>query len=114
MFLRISEDEAADIGPIIISSPTSGRLICAGPLSAVFRVIEVNELRCTCIVERQDLVSYEGPLPESDADLGGISGARVLRVGMLDYPLIGMVSSSCKVDGDLEIVQFGNLNRVRL
>jgi Trypsin-like peptidase domain len=139
VLLRISEHEAAAIGPCIISSPPKwppdrpqiGELVLiagypkvlreenreqgwigTGPLSGVFQVTDLNEPFYGCVVAREDLVSFDGPLPDPDAKIGGMSGAPVLRVGKLDYPLVGVVSNSLKMGGDFEIVQFASLASV--
>jgi len=141
VLLRISEKEAAAIGPCIISSPPKwppdlpekgelvliagypkalreedrgSGLIGAGPLSAVFRVTDVDERYCSCVVEREDLVSFDGALPEPGTEIGGMSGAPVLRVGMLNYPLVGVVSGSFKMSDELEIVRFANLKSLAI
>lgn len=46
---------------------------------------------------------------EPNAKIGGMSGAPVLRVGMLNYPLVGVLSNSLKMGGEFEIVQFAPL-----
>lgn len=141
VLLRISEEEAAAIGPCIISSPSkwppdlpekdelvliagypkvlreedrSLGVIGFGPLTAVFRVTEVSELYCSCVVERQDLVGFDSPLPEPGTKIGGMSGAPVLRVGMVNYPLVGVVTGSFKMSDELEIVRFANLKNITI
>jgi hypothetical protein len=141
VLLEVSEEEAAAIGPCIVSSPPkwppdlpkngelvliagypkalreedrSSGIIGAGPLAAVFRITKVDEWYCSCVVERKDLVSFDGPLPELGTEIGGMSGAPVLRVGMLSYPLVGVVSGSFKMDDELEILRFANLKSVAI
>ena len=82
--------------------------IGTGPLSVVFQV-DVNEPFYGCVVAREDLVSFDGPLPDPDAKIGGMSGAPVLRVGRLNYLLVGIVSNSLKMGREFEIVQFATL-----
>ena len=141
VFLRISEAEAAAIGPCIISSPTKwppdppkeGELVLmagypkalrkadrvagsigAGPLSAVFQVRQVKEGRCTCVVERTDLVPFEGELPRPRTKIGGMSGAPVLRVQTISYPIVGIFSGSIKITTQVELVQFATLDKVKI
>jgi hypothetical protein len=75
----------------------------------VFQVTDGNEPFYGCVVAREDLVSFDGPLPDPDAKIGGMSGAPVLRVGRLNYPLVGVVSNSLKMGREFEIVQFATL-----
>ena len=141
VFLRISEHEAATIGPCIVSSPPKwppdlpevGELVLiagypkvlreadrdagsinSGPLSAVFRVAKVGEGCCTCVVERPDLVPFEGKLPNARAQINGMSGAPVLRVQRISYPLVGVFSGSFKFGTQVELVQFATLNKVTI
>jgi hypothetical protein len=136
VFWRISEREAAAVGPCIISSPSKwppdppqiGELVLiagypralreenreegwigTGPLSAVFQVTDFNEPFYGCVVVRDALVSFDGPLLEPNAKIGGMSGEPALRVGMLNYPLVGVLSHSLKMGGEFEIVQFARL-----
>lgn len=141
VLLRISEEEAGAIGPCTISGPTkwppdlpqkgelvlvagypkvlreedrNSGLIGFGPLTAVFRVTEVGERYCSCVVEREDLIGFDSPLPEPGTEIGGMSGAPVLHVGMLNYPIIGVVTGSFKMNDELEIVRFANLNNITI
>jgi len=140
-FLRISEAEAAALGPCIISSPPKwppdppkeGELVLmagypkslrkadrdagsigSGPLSAVFQVRKVKEGCCTCVVERSDLVPFEGKLPRPKTKIGGMSGAPVLRVQTISYPIVGIFSGSFKITTQVELVQFATLDKVKI
>jgi hypothetical protein len=141
VLMRISENEAQSIGPCAISSPPkwpplvpqegqmvvvagyprglreenpSSGWIGAGPYSAVFRVTSVGPGYCKCLIERKDLISFDGgPLPESDADMGGLSGGPVLLVGALSYPLVGIITDRCQMSfAELEILKFATLDGV--
>jgi hypothetical protein len=141
VFLRISEAEAAAIGPCIISTPSKwppdppkeGELVLmagypralrkadraagsieSGPLSAVFQVRQVKEGCCTCVVERTDLVPFEGKLPRPRTKIGGMSGAPVLRVQTISYPIVGIFSGSIKITTQVELVQFATLDKVKI
>lgn len=141
VFLRISEAEAAAIGPCIISTPPKwppdppkeGELVFmagypralrkadrdagsigSGPLSAVFQVRQVKEGCCTCVVERTDLVPFEGKLPRPRTKIGGMSGAPVLRVQTISYPIVGIFSGSIKITTQVELVQFATLDKVKI
>jgi Trypsin-like peptidase domain len=141
VLLRISDNEAQRIGPCTISSPpnwppslpqegqvvlvagypkalreddpSSGR-IGAGPYSAVFRVTKVGESYCKCLIERKDLISFNGgPLPEPGTEMGGLSGGPVLLLGALSYPLVGIVTDRCEMSfAELEILTFATLESV--
>jgi len=141
--LRITENEAQSIGPCIISAPAmwpppvprEGQLVLvggypkalreerpssgwigAGPYSAVFKVTTVGDGYCKCVIERKDLISFDGrPLPEPGTDMGGISGGPVLLVDTLGYPLIGVVTDRCEITfAEFEIVQFATFEGVNL
>jgi Trypsin-like peptidase domain len=138
VLLRITENEAQSIGPCIISapakwppvSPQEGQLVLiggypkalreenpssgwigAGPYSALFKVTSVGKGYCKCVVERRDLISFDGkPLPEPGTDMGGISGGPVLLVDTLNYPLVGVVTDRCEMTfAEFEIIQFATL-----
>jgi hypothetical protein len=141
VLLSISDDEARSVGPCSISIPpkwppplpqegdwvimagypralreedsVAGR-IGAGPASAVYRVTEVRPGSCVCVIERKDLISFNGgPLPEPDADMGGLSGGPVLLVGNASYPLVGIIMSRWNMSsGGFEFMQFATLNSV--
>jgi hypothetical protein len=141
VLMRISENEARSIGPCTISSPPewpplvpqegqmvlvagyprglreenpSSGWIGAGPYSAVFRVTSVGAGYCKCLIERKDLISFDGgPLPEPDADMGGLSGGPVLLVGAISYPLVGIITDRCQMSfAELEILKFATLDSV--
>lgn len=141
VLMRISEDDARSIGPCTISSPPNwppvvpqeGQMVLvagyprglreenplsgwigAGPYSAVFRVTTVGPGYCKCLIERKDLISFDGgPLPEPDADMGGLSGGPVLLVGALSYPLVGIITDRCQMSfAELEILRFATLDSV--
>jgi hypothetical protein len=143
VLLRISDNEARDIGPCIISEPASwppclpreGQfvlmagypkvlrddnasfgLIGSGPWSAVFRVTLVGEGYCKCVIERKDLISFNGgPLPEPGMDMGGLSGGPVLLVGNPSYPLVGVITEICQLTvGELEIFTVATLESVMM
>jgi len=141
--LRITDNEGQSIGPCIISAPAkwpppvpqegqlvlvggypkalreenpSSRWIEAGPYSAVFRVTTVGEGYCKCLIERKDLISFDGkPLPEPGTDMGGISGGPVLLVDTLSYRVVGVVTDRCEMTfAEFEIIQFATLESVSL
>jgi hypothetical protein len=143
VLLRISENEACDIGPCIIAAPRrwpvhppkegqlvlvagypkglreenkSAAWIVSGPYSAIFRVTVAVADHCKCLIERKDLVGFdEGRLPESGADMGGLSGGPVLLVDTLDFPLVGVVTDRCEMSlAELEILQFATLENVMI
>lgn len=141
VLLHISEHEAATIGPCIVSSPPKwppdppeeGELVLmagypktlrkadreagsigSGPLSAVFRVEKVKEDHCICVFERTDLVPFEGKLPQARTKINGMSGAPVLRVQTISYPVVGAFSGSFKITTQVELVQFATLNKVTI
>jgi hypothetical protein len=94
--------------------PSSGR-IGAGPYSAVFRVTKVGAGYCKCLIERKDLISFNGgPLPEPGTEMGGLSGGPVLLLlGTLSYPLVGIVTDRCEMSfAELEILTFATLESV--
>lgn len=141
VLIRISEDEARSIGPCTISCPiawpppvpqegqtvlvagyprglreenASSGWIGAGPYSAVFRVTTAGPGYCKCLIERKDLISFDGgPLPEPDADMGGLSGGPVLLVTDLSYPLVGIITDRCQMSFvELEILKFATLDSI--
>jgi hypothetical protein len=143
VLLRISDNEARNIGPCIIATPrlwpvhppkeeqlvlvagypkglreenASAGWIGSGPYSAIFRVTIAEPNRCKCLVERKDLIGFEeGRLPEPGADMGGLSGGPVLLVDTLDFPLIGVVTDRCEMSlAELEILQFATLENVMI
>lgn len=143
VLLRISENEARSIGPCTIAAPRrwpvhppkEGDLVLvagypkglreenpsegwigSGPYSAIFRVTLAEADRCKCLIERRDLIGFEGGrLPEPGADMGGLSGGPVLLVDTLDFPLIGVVTDRCEMTlAELEIVQFATLENVTI
>lgn len=143
VLLRISWDESQRIGPCIISSPAEwppavpreGQLVLvggypkalreensssgwigAGPYSAVFKVTAVGDNCCKCVIERKDLISFDGgPLPPPGTDMGGLSGGPVLLVDALSCPLVGVVTDRCEMSfAELEILKFATLAEVRI
>lgn len=143
VLLKISEDEAGRIGPCTISAPPKwpvcppqeGKLVLvagypkalreenpssgwigAGPYSAVFRVTSAEKNCCKCLIERKDLISFDGrALPEPGVDMGGLSGGPVLLVGDLNYPLIGIVTDRCEMTfAELEILQIASFESVMI
>jgi hypothetical protein len=143
VLLGIDESEACSIGPCIISTPVrwpppvprEGQLVLvggypkalreeklssgsigAGPYSAVFRVTTVGDGYCRCVIERKDLISFDGsPLPDAGTEMGGISGGPVLLVDTLSYPLVGVVTDRCEMTlAEIEIIQFATLDVVNL
>ena len=143
VLLRISENEARNIGPCRISTPRrwpvhppkegqvvgvagypkglreenpSAGWIGSGPYSAIFRVTIAEANRGKCLIERKDLIGFdEGRLPEPGADIGGLSGGPVLLVDTLDFPLVGIVTDRCEMSlAELEILQFATLESVMI
>jgi hypothetical protein len=143
VLLRISENEARNIGPCTIVTPRrwpvrppkegqlvlvagypkglreenpTGAWIGSGPYSAIFRVTIAEADCCKCLIERKDLIGFEGGrLPEPGSDMGGLSGGPVLLVDNLDFPLIGIVTDRCEMSlAELEIVQFATLENVTI
>jgi hypothetical protein len=94
-------------------NPSAG-WIGSGPYSAIFRVTIAEANCCKCLIERKDLIGFdEGRLPESGADMGGLSGGPVLLVDTLDFPLVGVVTDRCEMSlAELEILQFATLENV--
>jgi hypothetical protein len=143
VLLRISEYDARHIGPCTVSEPptwppclpqegqfvlmagypkalreedpSSGR-IGSGPWSGVFRVTGVGEGYCKCLIERKDLISFNGgPLPEPGTQMGGLSGCPVLLVGNLSYPLVGVITARCEMTlAELEILKVATLETVMI
>jgi hypothetical protein len=143
VLLHISENEARAIGPCIISEPptwppclpqegqfvlmagypkvlreedASLGLIRSGPWCALFRVTVVGEGYCKCLIERKDLISFNGgPLPEPGMQMGGLSGGPVLLVGNLSYPLVGVITDLCAMThAELEILKVATLESVMI
>jgi hypothetical protein len=143
VLLRLTENEALSIGPCVISAPPTwppsapqeGQLVLvagypkalreenpssgwigAGPYSAVFKVTVVGEGYCKCVIERRNLISFDGkPLPKPGTDMGGISGGPVLLADTLSYPLVGVVTDRCEMTfAEFEIIQFATLQGVNL
>jgi hypothetical protein len=142
VLLRISENEASNIGPCTVSAPpkwppclpqegqfvlvagypkvlreedpSSGR-IGSGPWSGVFRVTAVGEGYCKCHIERKDLISFNGgPLPEPGTEMGGLSGGPVLLVGNLSYPLVGVITDRCEMNfAELDILKVATFESVK-
>ena len=143
VLLSVTGDEARSIGPCIISRPTKwppvapqegqlvllggypkalreenirAGLIGAGPYSAVFKVTAVGDGCCKCMIERRDLISFDGgPLPPPGTDMGGLSGGPVLLVDAINYPLVGVVTDRCEMTlAEFEILKFATLADVRI
>jgi hypothetical protein len=143
VLLRLTGDQARSIGPCIISTPTKwppvapqeGQLVLvggypkalreenietgsigAGPYSAVFKVTAVGDGCCKCVIERRDLISFEGgPLPPPGTDMGGLSGGPVLLVDAINYPLVGVVTDRCEMTfAEFEILKFATLADVQI
>ncbi len=143
VLLRITQNEAKSIGPCIITAPPKwpppalreGQLVLvggypkvlreekqssgwigAGPYFAVFKVTSTGPGYCKCVIERKDLISFDGrPLPEAGTDMGGLSGGPVLLVDTLGYPLVGVVTDRCEMTfADLEIIQIATLESVTM
>jgi len=143
VLLRVTAKEARSIGPCIISAPgkwppvtpQEGQIVLvggypkalreediqngsigAGPYSAVFRVTVVGDGYCKCMIERRDLISFDGgPLPQVGIDMGGLSGGPVLLMDAINYPLVGVVTDRCEMSlAEFEILQFATLADVRI
>jgi hypothetical protein len=143
VLLSLTENEARSIGPCIISAPPKwpppipreGQLVLvggypkalreekpssgwigAGPYSAVSKVTITGTGYCKCVIERTDLISFDGkPLPEPGTDMGGLSGGPVLLVDTINYPLVGVVTDRCEMTfAEFEIIQFATLEGVDL
>jgi hypothetical protein len=143
VLLRITADEARSIGPCIISMPPKwpparpqeGQLVLvggypkalreeniqagsigAGSYSAVFKVTAVGEGCCKSMIERRDLISFDGgPLPPLGTDMGGLSGGPVLLVSALSCPIVGVVTDRCEMSlAQFEILRFATLADVEL
>jgi len=143
VLLRISDEEARDIGRYRISKavswppclPREGQfvimagypqvlreedaslgLIRSGPWSALFQVRAVEEGRCTCVIERKDLISFNGgPLPQPGMHVGGLSGGPVLLVGNPSPPLVGVITDVCQLTaGGVEIFVVATLESVMI
>ena len=143
VLLRITAEEARSIGPCIISTPgkwppvipQEGQIVLvggypkalreedlqagsigAGPYSAVFRVTVVGDGYCKCMIERRDLISFDGgPLPEAGTDMGGLSGGPVLLMDAINFPLVGVVTDRCEMSlAEFEILQFATLAGIQL
>jgi len=143
VLLRISENEAHNIGPCTIAAPRrwptqrpkarqlvlvagypkglreenpSAGWIGSGPYSAIFRVTIAEADHCKCLIERKDLIGFDqGRLPEVGADMGGLSGGPVLLVDTFDFPLVGVVTDRCEMSlAELEILQFATLENVMI
>jgi hypothetical protein len=84
--------------------------IGAGPYSAMLPVIEAGEGYFQCHLNTADLISYdENPLPDPDADLGGLSGGPVLLVGALHYPLVGIITDQKNLFDELHLIRVATL-----
>jgi hypothetical protein len=133
VLLKVSNEEAHNIGPCIISEPPAwpppvpkvGQLVLvrgypkslreealapgwigAGPYSAIFRVTPADQAKLKCAIERRDLINFDGPLPAAGTDMGGLSGGPVLLVDTLSFPVVGIVTDRCEMAlADFEIVE---------
>jgi len=87
----------------------------AGPYSAILRVTLADEEKFKRAIERSDLISFEGSLPEPGTDMGGLSVGPVLLVDTLSYPLAGIVTDRCEITlADFEIIEVATLASVQL
>jgi hypothetical protein len=81
-------------------------------LSTMLQVTEPHDEYVVCQFLREHWVSYDGKgVPAPGTDLGGISGAPVLLVGNLDYPLVAAVS---EFSHDFDLLYLRPLTRVPL
>lgn len=89
-------------------------LIRSGPWSALFQVRAAEEGRCKCLIERRNLIGFNGrPLPETGMHMGGLSGGPVLLVGNSGYPLVGVITEICQLTvGEVEIFIVATLESV--
>jgi len=141
VLLELGTEEAANIGPCIISEPSewpppvpkvgqpvlvggypkslrdealAPGWIGSGPYSAIFRVTVADDARFKCAIERRDLISFDGPLPEAGTDMGGLSGGPVLLVDTLSFPVVGVVTDRCEMTlAELEIIELATLAGVK-
>jgi hypothetical protein len=72
-----------------------------------------DQAKFKCAIERRDLISFEGSLPEPGTDMGGLSGGPVLLVDTLSYPLAGLVTDRCEMSfADFEVVEIATFTGV--
>ncbi len=84
--------------------------ISAGPYSALFRITSVGEGYFYCQIEQEELISFDGgPLPPSDAEVGGLSGGPAALMLQLDYPLVGVVIEHSQTYNILKISTVDNI-----
>ena len=76
----------------------------------------VGEGYCKCVIERKDLISFDGkPLADPGTDMGGLSSGPVLLVDTRSYPMVGVVTDRCEMTlADFEIIQFATLEEVNV
>lgn len=88
----------------------------AGPFSTLFRVATVGDDYCTCRIEHQDLVSFNGtPPPPPGADFGGISGGPVFLLRDGNCSLVGVITDHGYMDfARLELIRIATLGSIRL
>jgi hypothetical protein len=96
--------------PAVIRQYPGPRKVQFNALSNMLQVTTVGSDYAVCQFFRENWVSFdEHGVPPPGTDLGGISGAPVLQVRKLDYPLIGVVSEFSK---DFELLYFKLLSEV--
>lgn len=139
--LRLSDEQAQRIGPCTISTPKSwpirppqeGEMVLvagypralreeypsagwigSGAYSAAFPVTKSGVGYCICQIDHKDLVSFDGrPLPEPEAELGGLSGGPVLLVSTISYPLVGLITQRLQMDST-EFLKFATFETVMI
>jgi hypothetical protein len=90
--------------PSVIRQQLGPRTIQFNALSSMLQVTAVGSDYAVCQFFRENWVSFdEHGVPAPGTHLDGISGAPVLQVRRLDYPLIGVVSEFSR---DFELLYF--------
>ena len=96
--------------PSVIRQHPGPRQVQFNALSNMLQVTGVGDDYAVCQFFRENWVSFdEHGVPPPGTYLGGISGAPVLLVGNLDYPLIGVVS---EFSSNFELLYFKLLSNV--
>ena len=96
--------------PKVIREQLGPSKIQFNALSSMLQVTSVGSDYAVCQFFRENWVSFDNHgVPPPGTDLGGISGAPVLQVRRLDYPLIGLVS---EFSPNLELLYFKLLDSV--